>query len=316
MSNQFSQQNMNNKQGNMNPYQSGRNFNQSTQNQSGRNFAKSNTNFNINQDVEIPIENFNFSLTHNNRVKPRDIRRIDLLGLINQNRTDEINDILSSIAQENFEENDYFDLTRDERSLIKKYQIVIQYMLYSINCLSQKNQLLNQVSEKQSSYNEDAEEVLAKQQKRIKEQNEEIEKLTNNCVNMEFLIRELGLEDQALQLGIALDKTEKGQKMKEREKQIINREDFHDRPQDFNKNSSSVNRYPANVNNYSSDNFNFKSGDSGNFYKNNETSLEISQSQNRDNLNKNNNDITQSGAYTNKKVIVEESNQESNFDNK
>lgn len=172
------------------------------------------------QTVDIPVEDFQFTLTHSNKIRPKDIRRMDLNQLVSQNRMEELNDFLSDLSHENFEENDYFDLSRDERKLIKDYQVVMQYMIYSINQLSKKNQILNHYTQQQQVFNEEAEKVLLKQNKKIEDQNDIIQQLTNNCINMEFLIRELGLEDQALTLGLDLDHVEKTVDMKDKNKPL------------------------------------------------------------------------------------------------
>lgn len=227
------------------------------------NYKMSSTNFkrsNISPEyIDIPIENFNFSLTHSNMVRPNYIRKLNLGSLINENRIEELNDVLNIISQENFEENEYFDFTREERELIKKYQIVMQYMLYSINCLSKKNNVLNHVTEEQVKYNQEAENMINKQQKKIREQDQVIEELTNNCVNMEFLIRELGLEDQALTLGIALENVEKERNIKERQKRIINKQDFHKNPEKSEGELSQISNPLYNQNEY---NDNIKSNQS------------------------------------------------------
>ena len=64
----------------------------------------------------------------------------------------------------------------------------MQYMIYSVNQLTRKNQLLNDLANKQVSYNEEAENFLKKQQKKIKDQEQVLGELTNNCINMEYLI--------------------------------------------------------------------------------------------------------------------------------
>ena len=78
----------------------------------------------------------------------------------------------------------------------------MQYMIYSVNQLTRKNQILNDLANKQVSYNEEAEKYLEKQQKKIKEQEEVLGELTNNCINMEYLIKQLHLEDQVNGLGM------------------------------------------------------------------------------------------------------------------
>ena len=72
----------------------------------------------------------------------------------------------------------------------------------SIEHLENKNQKISEFIDKQLDYNEAAEQVIEKQNKKIRNQKEEIDKITGNCENMEFLIRKLGLEDKIKELGI------------------------------------------------------------------------------------------------------------------
>jgi hypothetical protein len=120
-----------------------------------------NQNFN-----KIPTDEFDFHLSQTNKIKPKTLKNIDIIHLIRQNNLPELNNVLNDLSQENFEENDYFDLNRDELKLIKSYQILTQYMIYSINNLTRKNKLLNELSNQQLNYNEEAEKMLIKQQKK------------------------------------------------------------------------------------------------------------------------------------------------------
>ena len=160
----------------------------------------------MNQNVnKIQNDEFDFHLSQTNKIKPKLLKNIDIIHLIRQNNLPELNNVLNDLSQENFEENDYFDLNRDELKLIKAYQILTQYMIYSINNLTRKNKLLNELSGQQLNYNEEAEKMLIKQQKKIKEQEETLSQLTNNCINMEFLIKKLHLEDKVNELGVDMN---------------------------------------------------------------------------------------------------------------
>ena len=75
-------------------------------------------------------------------------------------------------------------------------------MMLSINKKKKKNQTLGKFIDEQIDYNEAAEEVLQKQNKKIRNQEEDISKIVNNCKNMEFLIKQLGLEERIKELGI------------------------------------------------------------------------------------------------------------------
>ena len=147
-------------------------------------------------------DNFDFYLSQTNKIKPKNLKKIDIIHLIRSNRIQELNELLMDISQEDSEENDYFDFNKDELKLIKSYQILMQYMIYSVNQLTRKNQLLNDLANKQVSYNEEAENFLKKQQKKIKDQEQVLGELTNNCINMEYLIKQLHLEENVNGLGL------------------------------------------------------------------------------------------------------------------
>ena len=160
----------------------------------------------MNQNLNnIQNDEFDFHLSQTNKIKPKSLKNIDIIHLIRQNNLPELNNILNDLSQENFEENDYFDLNRDELKLIKSYQILTQYMIYSINNLTRKNKLLNELSNQQLNYNEEAEKMLMKQQQKKKDQEETLNQLTNNCINMEFLIKKLHLEDKVNELGVDMN---------------------------------------------------------------------------------------------------------------
>jgi hypothetical protein len=58
---------------------------------------------------------------------------------------------------------DFFEFKRDENKLIKTYQMLSQYLMFSINHLKKKNQILTDLSGQQLRYNEAAEEIIRKQ---------------------------------------------------------------------------------------------------------------------------------------------------------
>ena len=130
------------------------------------------------------------------------------MHLIRTNNTPELNAILNDLSQENFEESDYFDFTKDELKLIKNYQVLTQYMIYSINQLSRKSEKLNELTKMQIQVNQKAEQTIKNKQNIIKEQEEEINELNNDCANLEFLVKQLNLEDKAKQEGINIGNTE------------------------------------------------------------------------------------------------------------
>ena len=155
-----------------------------------------------NQYMNMNYTGFAFNLGQVNKIKPKQLRKLDIIHLIRSNNIPELKSVLYDLSQENFKENDYFEFQKDELKLIKTYQMMMQYMMNSINQLEDKNQKLNEFIEKQLDYNEAAEQVIEKQNKKIRNQKEEIDTITGNCENMEFLIRKLGLEQKIKELGI------------------------------------------------------------------------------------------------------------------
>jgi broad-specificity NMP kinase len=144
--------------------------------------------------------NFNFTRGQHNVITPKYLRNANIDSLLKTNNLEGLNQILQDISQENFDSNEYFDFTNNEKKLIEDYQILIQYMLYNINTLARKNQKLNEISNKTMGDHIDMENQIRKQQEKIRSQDEVIEQLTNNCLNMEFLIKELGLQDKVDEL--------------------------------------------------------------------------------------------------------------------
>ena len=147
-------------------------------------------------------ENFVFSLNQVNKVKPKQLKKIDVAALIRSNRVAELNDLFRNLSQEDFEQNEAFDFENDEHKLIRQYQTLMQYLLFSVNNLTRKHQTLQDIATQQINYNKDVENVIKKQRKKLKEQDEIIEELTANCENMEYLVKQLHLEDKVKKLGL------------------------------------------------------------------------------------------------------------------
>ena len=153
----------------------------------------------------MSTDGFSFSLNQKNKITPRQLRKSDIMQLIRSNNLPELNSVLNDLSQENFSENDYFDFTKDELKLIKNYQVLTQYMIYSINKLTRKSQELDELANKQIQFNDTAEQAIRNKQKRISDQEENISELTNNCANLEYLIKQLHLEDKAKEAGIDIN---------------------------------------------------------------------------------------------------------------
>ena len=151
------------------------------------------------------FEKFNFNLSQKNKVTPRQLNRVDIMQLIRTNNISELNSILNDLSQEKFDENDYFDFTKDELKLIKNYQVLTQYMIYSINQLTRKSEQLKELTDNQIKVNEKSEQNLINKRNKIEEQNNMINELQNECSNLELLIKQYNLEDKAKENGFNFD---------------------------------------------------------------------------------------------------------------
>ena len=151
-------------------------------------------------------EEFNFELRQKNQITPRLLNRIDIMQLIRTNNIPELNSILNDLSQEKFEENDYFDFTKDELKLIKNYQVLTQYMIYSINQLTRKSEQLKELGDNQIKVNQKSEQNIINKKNKIDEQNEMINELNNECNNLELLIKQNHLEDKTKEFGIDINK--------------------------------------------------------------------------------------------------------------
>ena len=156
-------------------------------------------------DINNNQEEFNFNLSQKNRITPRQLNRVDIMQLIRTNNIPELNSILNDLSQEKFDENEYFDFTRDELKLIKNYQVLTQYMIYSINQLTRKSEQLKELTDNQIKANQKAEQNLKNKKAKIEEQNNTINELNNECANLEMLIKQYHLEDKAKENGLNFD---------------------------------------------------------------------------------------------------------------
>ena len=152
-----------------------------------------------------PVD-FNFNLSQKNQITPRQLNRVDIMQLIRTNNIPEINSILNDLSQEKFDENDYFDFNKDELKIIKNYQVLTQYMIYSINQLTRKSEQLKELTDNQIKVNQKSEQSLKNKKDKIEEQNMTINELNNECANLELLIKQYHLEDKAKENGLNLDK--------------------------------------------------------------------------------------------------------------
>ena len=153
-------------------------------------------------------ETFRFNLSSSEKITPNYLQNSQIETLIKTNNIQELNKVLIDMSQENFDQNTYFDLSDNEKKLIKDYQILVQYMLYSINGLTRKNQILNDLSNQKNTEQFNLENEIDRQQQKINSQQETLSQLTNNLLNLEFLIKELKLVEEAKNYGIEIKDNE------------------------------------------------------------------------------------------------------------
>ena len=150
-------------------------------------------------------DEFKFNLRQTNTVTPKILRQIDIMELIRTNNIPALQILLDDLSQEKFEENQYFDFTEDELKIIKNYQILTQYIKFSIDQLSKKSDALKKLTDEQIQYNQQNEQEIKIKKEKILEQEVTINELQNECINLEYLIKKLDLEEKAKQEGINLD---------------------------------------------------------------------------------------------------------------
>ena len=150
-------------------------------------------------------ENFVFKRDNKNRIVPRQLRKVDIMKMVRNENSQELNQIINDLCTENFEENDYFDFSKDELKIIKNYQVLTQYMIYSINKLTRKSEKLKVLNDNQIEFNQNTEKMIKMKENKIREQEETINDLTNDCANLEYLIKQLNLENKAKNEGIDLN---------------------------------------------------------------------------------------------------------------
>ena len=81
-------------------------------------------------------------------------------------------------------------------------------MLFSVNKLTQKGEKLRDLTDNQIQYNKNSEQAIKAKKNKVREQEEIINELTNDCANLEFLIKQLHLEGKVKEAGIDFDKFE------------------------------------------------------------------------------------------------------------
>ena len=80
---------------------------------------QNNNNKEQNPSQKIYLNDFAFTLGQVNKIKPKQLRKLDIIHLIRSNNLPELNSVLNDLSQENFAENDYFEFQKNELKLIK-----------------------------------------------------------------------------------------------------------------------------------------------------------------------------------------------------
>ena len=103
-------------------------------------------------------------------------------------------------------------MTKNDKKLIKSYQFLAQYLLYSIKHINNKKDVLNELGSQQQVYNNKAEELLGKQvlifclQKvKIKSLQMKNKDLRVNTISFEYLVKHLKLDKIINSLGKPLE---------------------------------------------------------------------------------------------------------------
>ena len=85
--------------------------------------------------------------------------------------------------------------------------MVTQYLTYTLERMNKKQEVLQELERTQESYNSQADEAIAKQEKRIKDLEEKSKFLNDNCLSLEFLARHLGLNKIVEEIGKKTDRS-------------------------------------------------------------------------------------------------------------
>ena len=96
-------------------------------------------------------------------------------------------------------------MKKSEMKLVKSYQMLSQYLIYSIKHLNKKNAIITDLAEQQYRYNEVADDIIKRQKVKIRQLEEENNDLDNNLISMEFLVKHLGLDKMIAKLGLNTD---------------------------------------------------------------------------------------------------------------
>ena len=150
-------------------------------------------------------DEFKFNLRPTNAVTPKLLSQIDIMELIRTNNIPALQTIIDDLSQEKFDENQYFDFNESDLKIIKNYQVLTQYLKFSINQLEKKSIGLKNLTEEQIKYNQQNEQEIKIKKEKILEQQNTINELQKEYINLEYLIKNLNLQEKAKEEGINLD---------------------------------------------------------------------------------------------------------------
>lgn len=140
---------------------------------------------NINISSIINCKNFDNMLNYyNNIFENNDKNPI----LINK----DIN-IIYNMLIEDFDNNLQLKLSNEEKKLVKIYQSIIQYVIYTKNYLNNKKIIIENLINQQLYFSNKADLLISKQKNKIKHISKRIHDIDINLVDMEILIKELNI---------------------------------------------------------------------------------------------------------------------------
>ena len=144
---------------------------------------------------------FEFSLSTISRIKPKHIIEYETFdNMIYENRSNStrnhhnINLIMNNLLKEDFKSNQNFNMTSQEQRLIKTYQAVGQYIVYSIENLEDKGNLVSNLYNQQSQYSNKADEIIQKQKDKINYLKMRSDNLNDNMLSLEFLLKQMKVD--------------------------------------------------------------------------------------------------------------------------
>ena len=140
---------------------------------------------NINISSIINCKNFDNMLNYYNNVFENNDKNPILINK-------DIN-IIYNMLIEDFDNNLQLKLSNEEKKLVKIYQSIIQYVIYTKNYLNNKKIIIENLINQQLYFSNKADLLISKQKNKIKHISKRIHDIDINLVDMEILIKELNI---------------------------------------------------------------------------------------------------------------------------